>query len=76
MWKRWTAEEFPVHDYTVIFGHTPTRYFRDCTPMEIWRKDGYIGIDCGCGYPDDNPQGRLCCLRLEDGKVFYSEEQT
>lgn len=76
VWKRWEGEDFPAHDYTVIFGHTPTRHYRDCTPMEIWRKDGYIGIDCGSGYPEDNPQGRLCCLRLDDGKVFYSQEET
>jgi serine/threonine protein phosphatase 1 len=74
VWKRWEENEFPTHDYTVIFGHTPTKHYRDCTPMEIWRKDGYIDIDCGCGYPTNNPQGRLCCLRLDDGKVFYSEE--
>ena len=32
--------------------------------------DEAIGIDCGCGYAD----GRLCCLRLDDMTVFYSEE--
>lgn len=74
VWKRWEAAEFPSHDYTVIFGHTPTRHYRDITPMEIWRKDGYTGIDCGGGYPEDNPQGRLACLRLDDGKGFYSHE--
>lgn len=76
VWKRWEADEFPQHDYTVIFGHTPTRHYRDCTPMEIWYKDGCIGIDCGSGYPEDSPQGRLCCLRLDDGQVFYSQEET
>lgn len=80
VWKRWEEEEFPKHDYTVIFGHTPTRHYQDCIPMEIWRKDGYIGIDCGSGYPEDKdspnyPYGRLCCLRLDDGKVFYSQEE-
>ena len=74
VWRRWEADQFPKHDYTVVFGHTPTRHYQDCTPMEIWRKDGYIGIDCGCGYPEGDPYGRLCCLRLDDGKVFYSDE--
>jgi serine/threonine protein phosphatase 1 len=74
VWRRWEADQFPGHDYTVIFGHTPTRHYRDCAPMEIWRKDGYIGIDCGCGYPAGDPYGRLCCLRLDDGRVFYSDE--
>ena len=74
LWKRWEAEEFPRHPYTVIFGHTPTRHFQEQSPMEIWRKEGYIGIDCGCGYPEGDPRGRLCCLRLDDEKVYYSEE--
>lgn len=81
VWKRREADDFPVHDYTVIFGHTPTRHYRDLAPMEIWRKEGYIGIDCGSGYPEDQADpnrkyGRLCCLRLDDGKVFYSQEET
>ena len=80
VWKRWEAEEFPARDYTMVFGHTPTRHYQDCIPMEIYRKDGIIGIDCGSGYPEDKdhpnyPYGRLCCLRLDDGKVFFSEEE-
>ena len=39
-------------------------------PMEIWQGQNCIGIDCGCAYPD----GRLACLRLEDRKVFCSED--
>ena len=45
--------------------------------MEIWRSEGCIGIDCGSGYPEEGPDsryGRLACLRLEDGRVFYSRE--
>ena len=37
-----------------------------------------IGIDCGSGYPEEGPDsryGRLACLRLEDGRVFYSQEE-
>ena len=56
---------------TVIFGHTPTRHYQNCDPMEIWQGENCIGIDCGGGYPDGG-QGRLACLRLDDGKVFYS----
>lgn len=81
VWKRWEADQMPAHDYTLIFGHTPTRYYQDCVPMKIWSNDGYIGIDCGSGYPEDKthpnyPYGRLCCLRLNDGKVFYSQEES
>lgn len=80
LWKRWETAELPRHDYTMIFGHTPTRHYQDCVPMTLYRAAHCIGIDCGSGYPEekDNPNrpyGRLCCLRLEDGKVFYSEEE-
>ena len=30
-----------------------------------------IGIDCGCAYED---YGRLACLRLDDMREFYSED--
>ncbi len=73
IWKRWEVGEFPPSDVTVIFGHTPTRYLQDNVPMELWYGDRWIGIDCGSGYPE-NGLGRLACLRLDDGKVFYSEE--
>lgn len=81
VWKRWEKGELPRHDYITIFGHTPTRHYQDCIPMEIYRENTAIGIDCGSGYPEDKenpnyPYGRLCCLRLEDGMVFYSEEDT
>lgn len=80
VWKRLDAQdEFPG-DYTLVFGHTPTQYYRDIAPMELWYGEGKIGIDCGSGYPEDpeDPEckyGRLACLRLDDGKVFYSEEE-
>ena len=76
VWKRLAAED-PLHlDSTLIFGHTPTRNFRDISPMEVWYGENRIGIDCGCAYPEYGPDshyGRLACLRLEDGKIFYSE---
>ncbi len=79
VWKRLEEREMAAKDYTLIFGHTPTRYYQDRIPMEIWRRDGFIGIDCGSGYPEqgeNSAYGCLCCLRLEDGKVFYSEESS
>lgn len=47
--------------------------------MSIWRGDHRICIDCGSGYPDEfdkswGAMGRLACLRLDDGKEFYSLE--
>lgn len=77
VWRRLKEWEFPVPGPTLIFGHTPTRYFQACCPMEVWFGDNAIGIDCGCGYPEQGPDseyGRLACIRLEDGKIFYSAE--
>ena len=77
VWKRLEAQETLDGDYTLIFGHTPTRYLQEGAPMHVWYGDGRICIDCGSGYPESGENsglGRLACLRLEDGKVFYSEE--
>ena len=75
VWKRLELSDPAPEGFTLVFGHTPTRYYQDSVPMEIWRDRNRIGIDCGCGYPEASGfRGRLCCLRLEDGKVFYSEE--
>lgn len=79
VWKRLGLEDRADGYYTMIFGHTPTKYYQDNIPMEIWRGDHRIGIDCGSGYPEEpeNPNskyGRLACLRLDDGAVFYSKE--
>lgn len=75
VWKRLdVSDEQPV-GHVVIFGHTPTQYYQDHHPMEIWRDGNRVGIDCGSGFPEDG-HGRLACLRLDDGKVFYSTEKT
>lgn len=74
VWKRLDINDELSGEYTLIFGHTPTRYYQDKVPMELWYGERRIGIDCGCGYPEGDPLGRLACLRLDDGKVFYSQE--
>ena len=77
VWKRFDGEQVFSNDYTLIFGHMPTRHFQENAPMELWYGSHMIGIDCGSGYPEtgeDSWYGRLACLRLDDGKVFYSEE--
>ena len=77
VWRRLEASEPLPAGLTVIFGHTPTRHYRDIAPMEVWYGECRIGIDCGAGYPESgelSPYGRLACLRLEDGKIFYSTE--
>ena len=77
VWRRLKEWEFPVPGPKLIFGHTPTRNYRDIAPMEIWHGPNAIGIDCGSGYPEtgnDSLYGRLACIRLEDGKTYYSME--
>lgn len=79
VWKRFENDYTFSGDYTLVFGHTPTRYFQPQIPMEIFYGNRMIGIDCGSGYPEEGEKskyGRLACLRLDDGKVFYSEEET
>ena len=73
VWKRLEITGESSGDDQLIFGHTPTRYYQDNVPMEIFHSGNRIGIDCGSGYPEEG-LGRLCCLRLDDGKVFYSNE--
>lgn len=74
VWKRLDVSDAAPEGYTMIFGHTPTQYYQENSPMEIWRNQNRIGIDCGSGFPE-NGHGRLACLRLDDGMVFYSEEK-
>lgn len=79
IWKRWESAEQLPEDYTMIFGHTPTRHFQPDCPMCLHYGQNRIGIDCGSGYSEDPDYalagfGRLACLRLDDGAVFYSEE--
>ena len=57
--------------YILVFGHTPTIHFQNVMPPCIWKSNRAIGIDCGSGYS----LGRLACMRLDDMKEYYSEEQ-
>lgn len=71
VWERWTPYIDETPEYcTIIFGHTPTVYFQN-EPSRIFHYFDTIGIDCGAGYE----WGRLACLRLDDMKEFYSEEE-
>ena len=77
VWKRLDPKDILPGEYTLVFGHTPTKYIYEHAPMAVWYGDRRIGIDCGCGFPEEGPQchyGRLACLRLDDGAVFYSRE--
>lgn len=70
VWSRNSCHEIIPDDTILVFGHTPTNHYQIDEPMAIWGYGNYIDIDCGSGY--EYP-GRLCCLRLEDLKEFYSE---
>lgn len=83
VWHRIDQIEGIIADKTVVFGHTPTAFFQPNNPLEIWhsQEGTLIGIDCGSGFPPPQEQGlhpvygRLACLRLDDMKAFYSEEE-
>lgn len=75
VWKRLGMDEALPGGGIHIFGHTTTKHYQDNVPMEIWMGDGRIGIDCGSGYSEAKTEGRLACLRLDDGRVFYSQER-
>lgn len=51
-------------DRTVVFGHTPARFFGG--QDRIFRGEGFIAVDCGCAFG-----GPLGCLRLETMEEFY-----
>lgn len=79
VWKRWEDADPVPAGQTLIFGHTPTKYFRYANPMEVYFGENRIGVDCGSGFEDPGTdpytaRGRLACLRLDDMQVFYSEE--
>lgn len=77
VWKRIEQNGVSNREYTLVFGHTPTRHYQANYPMEVWYGQNCIGIDCGCAYPEAIASfclGRLSCLRLDDGFVYYSDE--
>ena len=77
VWERLNQKEMEPKDYVLIFGRTPTAHYQKSIPMKLWYGKNCIGVDCGSGYPETgfvHQMGRLACLRLDDGKVFYSNE--
>lgn len=74
VWHRLQNTDTLPEGKTVVFGHTPTWYFRS-TPLPsafIFHGRRMIGIDCGCGFP--HLGGQLGCIRLEDMTEYYSED--
>ena len=71
-WARIEPDDEMPKGKLVIFGHTPTFIYQPIVPMAVWVGKQKIAIDCGSGCEYG---GRLACLRLDDMKVFYSEEK-
>jgi len=57
-------------DKRLIVGHVPVMsgYVFEPVPY-IYEQREYIDIDCGCGFRREG--GRLACMRLEDGRIWY-----
>ena len=76
VWKRVQPYGIAPEDYISVFGHTPTRKYQNCNPLEVWFGENVIGIDCGSGFPEPDFlyrfKGRLACIRLDDMKIYYS----
>ena len=79
VWYRYHSYDEGPEDCIVVFGHTPTIRFQKDNPTRIWCGKNLINLDCGAAYEGIGLQcigiqTRLACLRLDDGKEFYSEE--
>ena len=72
LWTRPEGTEHMPDEVTVVFGHTPTIHYQGNLPMTCWHGNNMINIDCGCAYlACGRREGRLGCLRLEDGQEYY-----
>ncbi len=75
VWNRIGFSPNYFDDRCVIVGHTPTLFFQNQQPYEVWfngediMKSNVINIDCGCAA--NNKYTRLGVIRLDDRKVFY-----
>jgi len=69
VWERITKDDVMPEGKTVIFGHTSTDNYQECTPPKIWYGNNMIGIDCGGGY---GGSGRISCLCLNTMQEFYA----
>ena len=73
VWNRLDPFRHPeIPGLTVLCGHTPTSFFSDSFPMEVFRRGNILCIDCGCAYPSE-AGGRLACICLESGEICYSD---
>lgn len=80
VWDRDSIFKLAEEDFITVFGHTPTASFQRERPLEVFRYKNIIGIDCGSGWPLRDGMGRpyggrLACICLDDGQVFYSKSE-
>lgn len=60
---------FKEENKFLVFGHTPTFRIQGGEAGKIFKKNNYIGVDCGAVFPSYG--GKLGCLRLNDMEEFY-----
>lgn len=63
------SEHYILGNKVVVFGHRCTKLYQSGKPYRVYKNKYMVGIDCGCSYKDGN--GRLGCLRLDDGAEYY-----
>lgn len=81
VWSRNLKAFTAIPDAVVIHGHNPTVFedsfrigdFSEDKRGRIYNLGNRINIDCGLSY-ENLSEHRLAALRLEDMKVFYSDE--
>lgn len=75
VWNRMDIQTSMLEDRCIVVGHTPTLFFQNNTPYEIFYntddiKDAHvIDIDCGCAANNSNTQLGVLCL--DDLTVRY-----
>ena len=63
----------------ILAGHTPTTAiyelpFHHGKVYRVYDEKAdcvFYDLDCGYGFKESNPEARLACMRLEDEKIFY-----
>jgi serine/threonine protein phosphatase 1 len=60
---------FKEENRFLVFGHTPTFLLQGGSAGKIFRKNNYIGIDCGAVF--EYAGGKLGCLCLNTMEEFY-----
>lgn len=75
IWNRVMKEETFFQDRIVIVGHTPTMFYQNELPYQIWTGKAalhetlFMDIDCGCAA--QNAFSRLALVSLDTQEVTY-----